>query len=107
MKVPETKRQVRILMGFFRTFLITLKTLLKIAEPLTDLTGKRIPSKENKALELLTTQLCKAIMEPMQIVDFNKSYAIEVDSSGNTIGAVLLQLMLEQGNKPVAFASQK
>jgi len=57
--------------------------------------------KENKALELLTTQLCKATMEPMQIVDFNKSYVIEVDSSGNTIGAVLLQLMLEQGNKPV------
>jgi len=46
-------------------------------------------------------------MEPMQIVDFNKPYVIEVDSSGNTIGAVLLLLMLEQGNKPVAFASQK
>jgi len=62
--------------------------------------------KENKALELLTTQLCKATMEPMQIVDFNKPYVIEVDSSGNNIGAVLLQLMLQQGNKPVAFASQ-
>jgi len=77
------------------------------------LTGKRIPNKvpwgekENKAFELLTTQLCKATMEPTQIVDFNKPYVIEVDSSGNTIGAVLLQLMLEQGHKPVAFASQK
>ena len=46
-------------------------------------------------------------MEPMQIVDFNKPHVIEVDSSGNTIGAVLLQSMLEQGNKPVDFASQK
>jgi len=46
-------------------------------------------------------------MEPMQIVDFNKPHVIEVDSSGNTIGAVLLQSMLEQGNKPLDFASQK
>jgi len=77
---------------------------------LTDLTGKRIPNKvlwgekENKAFEQLKTELCKATMEPVQIVDFSKPY---VDSSDSTIGAVLLQSMLEQGNKPVAFASQK
>ena len=81
---------------------------------MTDLTGKRIPNKvlwgekENKAFEQLKTELCKATMEPMQIVDFSKhAYVTEVDSSDSTIGAVLLQSMLEQGNKPVAFASQK
>jgi len=46
-------------------------------------------------------------MEPMQIVDFSKPYVTEVDSSDSTIGAVLLQSVLEQENKPVAFASQK
>ena len=80
---------------------------------MTDLTGIRIPNKvpwgekENKAFEQLKTQLCKATMEPMQIVDFSKPYVIEVDSSDSTTGAVLLQSVLEQGNKTVAFASQK
>jgi len=46
-------------------------------------------------------------MEPMQIIDFSKPYVIEVDSSDSTICAVLLQSVPDQGNKPVAFASQK
>ena len=55
----------------------------------------------------MKAQLCQATMEPMQIVDFSKPYVIEVDSSNTTIGAVLLQTVEGQGNKPVAFASQK
>ena len=113
MKVPETKRQVRRLIGFFSYFRDYIKNFAEIAKPLTDLTGIRIPNKvpwgekENKAFEQLKTQLCKATMEPMQIVHFSRPYVIEVDSSDSTTGAVLLQSMLEQGNKPVAFASQK
>jgi len=55
----------------------------------------------------LKAQLCRAAMEPTQIVDFNEPYVIEVDSSNSTIGAVLLQTVEGQGNKPVAFTSQK
>ena len=43
----------------------------------------------------------------MSIADFSKRYLIEVDSSVNTVGAALLQSVEGQGNRPIAFASQK
>jgi len=43
----------------------------------------------------------------MSIADFSKPYLIEVDSSANTVGAALLQSVEGQGNRPIAFASQK
>jgi len=43
----------------------------------------------------------------MSIADFSKPYLIEVDSSANTVGAALLQSAEGQGNRPIAFASQK
>ena len=100
-------------MDFVSYFRDHIENFAEIAKPVTDLTGKTVPSKipwgeeENKAFEELTAQLCQATMEPMQIVDFNKPYVIEIDSSNSTIGAVLLQTVKGQRNKPVAFASQK
>jgi len=64
---------------------------------------KALTERENKQ----KTELCKATIEPMHIVDFSKPYVIEVYSSDSTIGAVLYQSLSEKGNKPVAFASQK
>ena len=43
----------------------------------------------------------------MSIADFSKPYLIEVDSSANTVGGALLQSVEGQGNRPIAFASQK
>ena len=36
-----------------------------------------------------------------------KPYLIEVDSRVNTVGTALLQSVEGQGNRPIAFASQK
>ena len=64
MKVPETKRQVRRLTGFFSYFRDYIKNSAEVAKPLTDLTGKRIPNKvpwgekENKAFVDLKTEFC-------------------------------------------------
>ena len=85
----------------------------EIAQPLTELTGKRVPNrvpwgeKENLAFEKLKEELCKATNQSMSIADFSKPYLIEVDSSANTVGAALLQSVEGQGNRPIAFASQK
>ena len=63
--------------------------------------------KENLAFEKLKEELCKATTQSMSIADFSKLYLIEVDSSANTVGAALLQSVEGQGNRPIAFASQK
>jgi len=43
MKVPETKRQVRRLVGFFSYFRDYIQNFAEIAQPLTDLTKKENP----------------------------------------------------------------
>jgi len=104
MQVPETKKQVRRLIGFFSYFRDYIPNCAEIAQPLTDLTGKRVPNrvpwdeKENLAFEKLKEELCKAITHFMSIADFSKPYLIEVDSSANTVGAALLQSVKAQGN---------
>ena len=45
MQVPETKKQVRRLIGFFSYFRNYIPNFAEIAQPLTDLTGKRVPNK--------------------------------------------------------------
>ena len=109
MQIPETKKQVRRLIGFFSYFRDYIPGFAEIAQPLTELTGKRVPNrvplgeKENLAFEKLKEELCQS----MSIADFSKPYLIEVDSSANTAGAALLQSVEGQGNRPIAFASQK
>ena len=45
MQIPETKKQVRRLIGFFSYFQDYIPGFAKIAQPLTELTGKRVPNK--------------------------------------------------------------
>ena len=112
MQVPETKKQVRMLMGFFSYFLDYIPNFAEIAQLLTDLMGKQVPNrvpwgeKGNLAFEKLE-ELCKATTQSMSIADFSKPYLIEVDISANTVGAALLQSVEGQGNRSIAFASQK
>ena len=111
MQFPETKKQVRRLIGFFSYFRDYIPGFAEIAQPLTELTGKRVPNrvpwseKENLAFEKLKKELCKAITQSMSIANFSKPYLTEVDSSANTVGAALLQSVEGQGNRPIAFAS--
>jgi len=45
MKVPETKNQMRQILGFFLYFRDYIPRFSELAKPLTDLTGKRIPNR--------------------------------------------------------------
>jgi len=112
MQVTETKKQVRRLIGFFSYFRDYIPNFAEIAQLLTDLMGKQVPNrvpwgeKGNLAFEKLE-ELCKATTQSMSIADFSKPYLIEVDISANTVGAALLQSVEGQGNRSIAFASQK
>ena len=45
MKVPETKTQVRQVLGFFSYFRDYIRNFAMISKPITDLTAKRIPNR--------------------------------------------------------------
>ena len=45
LKEPETKRQLRQIIGFFTFFRECLPGFAMICKPLTDLTGKRTPDR--------------------------------------------------------------
>jgi len=112
-KVPETKTQVRRLLGFFSWFREYIPGFATYAKPLTDLTAKRVPNKipwgqaQQEAFEKLKELLCQATVNPLNIVDFAKPYNIHVDTSNYMVGAVVSQSDENGGEKPIAFASKK
>jgi len=79
MKVPETKTQVRQLLGFFSWFRDYIPDFALHAKPLTDLTGKRVPTKvpwgkaQQEALDKLKELLCKATMDPFTYCGLHKN----------------------------------
>jgi len=113
MKAPETKKQVRRIIGFFSYFRDYLPSFSEIIKPLTDLTGKRIPSKvpwgtaESEAFEQLKEKLCQATMQSMLIADFTKPFTIHVDATNFTVAGALTQQDKDGKERPIAFASLK
>jgi len=84
-----------------------------IANSLTDLTSKRVSERipfgetERKAFNALKELLCRATMEPLEIIDMSKTFNIFVDASEYCVGGCLSQISEEGHQKPVAFASCK
>ena len=113
MKVPETKTQVRQILGFFSWFRDYIPDFASHAKALTDLTGKQVPAKvpwgkaQQEAFDKLKELLCKATMDPLQIVDFIKPFNIHVDASDYAVGMVVSQSDDDENEKPIAFASKK
>jgi len=113
LKVPETKKQVRQILGFFGYFHDNIPNFAAIAKPLTDLTKKTVPTKvprtpkEQAAFEALKFALCAANETPLQILDPTKGYQVSVDASNDTVGGVLLQMGKDMIERPIAFFSQK
>lgn len=114
LKVPETKRNVRQIIGFFSYFREHIANFAALAKPLTDLTAKDVPnkipwgSKEQSAFDALKAALIKATEERLYIVDLSRPrYHLLVDASDHTVAGALLQVDDKQIEYPVAFHSQK
>ena len=113
LKTPETKTQVRQILGFFSWFRDYIPDFATHAKALTDLTAKRIPNKipwreaQQKAFDKLKTLLCEATEKPLSIVDFNKPFNLFVDASDYAIAGILTQTDDQGKEKPIAFASHK
>jgi hypothetical protein len=112
LKEPETKKQLRRIIGFFSFWREYLPSFSSIAKPLTDLTTKRVAERipfhdrERAALNELKRLLYEAVNKPRSIIDMPKPFIIYVDASDFAIGALLTQSSGDS-ERPVAFASCK
>jgi hypothetical protein len=112
LKEPETKKQLRQILGFFSFWREYLPGFSQVAKPLTDLTSSKFPERipfhqpERDALDELKRLLCKAVENPLRIIDPKKPFSIFVDASGYAVGACLSQPD-EGRERPVAFSSTK
>jgi hypothetical protein len=85
-KEPETKKQVRQIIGLFALFRDYIENFSYIAKPLTDLTAKRVPErvpfhqKERNALNELKRLLCEAVKRPLSVTDMNRPFSTIVST---------------------------
>jgi len=113
MKTPETKTELRRILGFFSYFREHIANFAGIAKPLTDLTAKRVPAKlpwgppQQQAFDELKRLLCKATTEPLYVVDFSKPFDLFVDTSNYANSAILTQTGPDGKEQPIAFSSMK
>ena len=115
MAPPKTYTQIRCftgMTGFFRRF---IKEYSKIAKPLNDLLKGEASKLKNEELELTLEALQafedlkkKCMTAPVLVfADFHKPFRLEMDASGEGLGAVLLQESDDGQYHPVAFASRE
>jgi hypothetical protein len=102
--IPATLTQLRsflVLVGFYRRFMRDFRT---IATPLNELMKKGISFHWGAAQDqAFHTHINKFTHAPLlQLSDFGKTFKLECDASGISIGGVLLQ-----EGKPVAYCSEK
>jgi hypothetical protein len=113
MKRPETKKEIRQMLGFFAHFSAYIPSYASIAKCLTDLTSKRCPNRVNwshkheNAFVTLKQSLSDAATVPLYVIDYNSSFNISVDASGHAVAGILSQTDALKMEKPIAFTSQK
>ena len=111
LQVPETKKQVKQLLGFFGYYRQYVANFAAIAKPLTDLTSKNLPERvvwttmEQKAFDALKAAIQKDVV--LSSFKIGCCFSLYCDSSEGAVGAVLTQMDDFGVDKPVAFISQK
>ena len=113
LKRPETKSQVRQALGLFGWFRDYIPHYAENAIPLTNLTSKRVPNRipwgnaEQRSFDKLKELLCKAVDQPLSIIDWKQPFNIYSDASDLAAGGVLSQTDDEGNERPIAFYSKK
>lgn len=113
LKIPQTKKEVRQILGFFSHFQTYIPNYAKIAKCITDLTKKRTPNKiiwtseHDSAFTQLKQLLGEATSNPLFIADFTLPFNLSVDASQFAVAGILTQTATDGSEKPIAFTSQK
>lgn len=113
LKRPETKTQVRSVLGLFGWFREYIPQYADWARPLTELTSKRVSNripwgvKEQNSFDKLKELLCTAAEQPLSIIDWNKPFNIHTDASDYMVAGILSQTGEDGNEYPTAFYSKK
>jgi len=97
LKRPETKAQVRQALGLFGWFREYIAHYAVHAIPLSNLTAKRVSNRipwgvvEQKSFDTLKELLCRAVDQPLSIIDWKQPFNIYSDASDLATGGVLSQ----------------
>ena len=106
---PETKNDVRAFLGMTGYYRRFVQNYAMIAEPLTELTRKNMPTKIEWTgrAELAFQRLKKMLVSAplLKNPDFTRTFILQTDASGVGVGAVLSQG--EEEDYPVAYFSRK
>jgi len=112
-KQPETKKEVRQILGLFGWFRQYLPNYAEVAFPLTELTAKRVPNRvpwgsaEQTAFENLKSLLQTAVNQPLKIVEWDKPFIMRTDASDIAIAGSLSQKSVCGSERPISFYSKK
>jgi len=111
MKPPNSKKEIRQILGFFSYFRTYIDRFAEIAKQLTDLTRKQVSSKiswtseHQHAFNLLKQSLCNATK--LHTFEFGKPCRLLADALNIAVGCCLIQWTEGKREKPIAFASCK
>ena len=111
MREPETKKQLRMILGFFSYFRRYINAFADKAKLLTDLTAKRVPQniqshctkEHSKALETLKLDLIQACESQLHIIRLDQPFDAFIDASAYAVGGLIVQ----SDELGVAFFSSK
>jgi hypothetical protein len=110
---PETKKQVRQILGLFGWYRDYIPLFAEIARPLTDLTAKGKPNRvkwsdvEQRSFDSLKKSLNTAISQPLHIIDWLLPFNIFADASDLIVAGALSQTDKLDHERPIAFYSKK
>jgi transposase InsO family protein len=107
---PQTKTQLRSLLGLLNYYRSFIPNFAAIASPLTDKTRKGEPNRikwdDSQELAFKTLKVKLTQSPILHLPDIDKQFILRTDASEVGIGAVLLQEF--DGEKfPIAYASRK
>ena len=112
-KRPETKKEVRQLLGLFGWYREYIPRYSEIVCPLTNLTAKGKPNRiiwtecEQKALDALKASLNAAVSQPLHIIDWSLPFNIFSDANDSVVAGALSQTDKKGLERPIAFYSRK
>jgi len=111
MQRPNTKKEVRRVVGFLSYFRSYIDQFAEFAKPSTDLTKRGLPEKiewkeiHQQAFDKLKQCLCEATK--LNTIQYGQQCGILVDASETAVGSCLIQWTADGQEKPIAFASCK
>ena len=107
-EVPKNVKDVRAFLGMASYYRRFMPNFSHIAEPLTNLTRKRIIFKWTQECDISFNEIKKLLTEApvLKLPDVDKPFILQCDASGKALGAVLAQINADGYEQPIAYASR-